>query len=42
MTKKCIICGSEAVFGIKDSSESYCKECAEEHFDDLSYLEKLE
>jgi hypothetical protein len=41
MPKRCIICGEEARFAIKDSSESYCKECAEENFDDVSYLEKV-
>ena len=41
-SKKCIICGKEAEFGIKDSSEYYCKECASEHFHDLSYLQKVE
>jgi len=41
MPKKCIICNKEAEFYIKYSSESYCKECAEENFDDLSYLEKI-
>lgn len=42
MRKKCIICGKEAEFGIKDSNEYYCKKCASEHFKDLSYLEKVE
>jgi hypothetical protein len=41
-SKKCIICGREAEFGIKDSNEYYCKECAIEHFEDLSYLQKIE
>jgi hypothetical protein len=41
MPKKCIICEKEALFCIKDSSESYCKDCAEENFEELSYLEKL-
>ena len=41
-SKKCIICGEEAEFGIKDSNEYYCKECASEHFHDLSYLQKVE
>ena len=41
MPKKCIICGNEAEFRIRDSSESYCKDCAEEQFDDLGYLEKV-
>jgi len=42
MAKKCIICSNKAIFKIKNSSESYCKECAEENFNDLSYLEELE
>ena len=41
-SKKCIICSKEAEFGIKDSNEYYCKECASEHFQDLSYLQKVE
>jgi len=40
--KKCIICGEEAKFCIKGSSEYYCQECAEEHFADLSVLQKVE
>lgn len=42
MGKKCIICGEEAKFCIKGSSEYYCQECAEEHFADLSVLQKVE
>ena len=41
-SKKCIICGKEAEFAIKDSNEYYCKECAAEHFNDTSYLQKIE
>ncbi len=41
-SKKCIICDKEAEFGIKNSNEYYCKECASEHFKDLSYLQKIE
>jgi len=41
-SKRCIICGKEAEFGIKNSNEYYCKECASEHFHDLSYLQKIE
>jgi hypothetical protein len=40
--RKCIICGKKAEFAIKNSSESYCAECAEEHFSDVSYLQKVE
>jgi hypothetical protein len=41
MTKKCVDCDNEAEFKIKDTSEYYCKECAEEHFSDLSLLVKV-
>ena len=42
MGKKCIICNDPAAFCIKDSSECYCSECAEEHFSDISFLVKVE
>lgn len=42
MPKKCIICEEEAEFVIKGSNESYCEECAKEHFSDLSLLIKVE
>jgi hypothetical protein len=42
MGKKCTICGKEAKYNIKDSSEYYCEECAEEQFDDVSALVKVE
>lgn len=42
MAKKCIICSEKAGFKIKDGSEFYCEECAEEHFADLSLLQKIE
>lgn len=42
MVKKCIICNEEANFKIKDGSEFYCQECAEESFADLSLLQKVE
>lgn len=42
MPKKCIICGEEAEFNIKDTSDFYCKECALEHFDDLKALVTVE
>ncbi|RLE44529.1 hypothetical protein DRJ16_02120 [Candidatus Woesearchaeota archaeon] len=41
MKKKCIICGRTASYRIKDSSEFYCEECAKEHFNDLSFLQRL-
>ena len=42
MAKRCIICGKEAVYGIKDTSDYYCQECAEENFADLTMLVKVE
>ena len=41
MSKKCMICGSDAAFHIKDSSEYYCEDCAQENFSDLQLLEPL-
>ncbi len=38
MAKKCIICDKDAEYCVKDTSDYYCKECALEHFGDLSYL----
>jgi len=40
--KKCHICGKEATLGVKDTSDYYCQECAEENFGDVSYLQKIE
>lgn len=42
MSKKCIICGEEAEFCVKGTSDYYCEECAEENFSDLTLLQKLE
>jgi hypothetical protein len=42
MSKKCIICEKEAKFSIKGSNETYCEECANESFGDLSLLVKVE
>lgn len=42
MPKKCIICNQEAIFCIKDSSDYYCEECANENFSDISYLQRIE
>jgi hypothetical protein len=42
MPKKCIVCEKVAEFGIKGSSEFYCKGCATEQFQDLDYLQKIE
>ena len=40
--KKCIICDIEAEYMIKDTSDYYCKDCAEGYFADLKMLLKLE
>lgn len=42
MSKKCIICNDEAVYVIKDTSDFYCTECAEEHFGDVTMLIRVE
>ena len=42
MTKKCIVCNSEAVYKIKDTSDYYCADCAQENFADLNLLVKVE
>jgi Zn-finger protein len=42
MPKKCIICSEDAEFNIKGTNDYYCKECAIEHFGDLSMLIKVE
>jgi hypothetical protein len=42
MGKKCIICLEEAKFKIKDTSDYYCQECAEENFNDLNLLVTME
>jgi len=42
MAKKCIICEKEAGYRIKDTSDYYCQECAEENFADIKILIKLE
>jgi len=41
MPKKCIICSEVASLVVKGTSDFYCQSCAEEHFDDLSYLSKI-
>jgi len=41
MAKKCVVCGEEASYGIKGTSDYYCEECAKEHFSDISVLEKI-
>jgi len=42
MGKRCIVCGEEAVYRIKDTSDFYCRECAQENFADLDMLLKVE
>lgn len=42
MGKKCVICGEEAEFVIKDSQDAYCRQCALDCFSDLSFLQKVE
>ena len=42
MVKKCIICNDEAGYKIKDTSDYYCQECAEENFNDLNLLVTME
>lgn len=42
MVKKCIVCDRQAEYKIKDTSEYYCLDCAEENFADLSLLIKVE
>jgi len=37
-----MICNEGAVYKIKDSSDFYCQECAEENFADLTLLIKVE
>ena len=42
MGKKCNICGKNAEFVIRGTSDYYCKEHAEEFFGDVSILESIE
>ena len=42
MGKKCVVCDAEATYKIKDTSDYYCQECAQENFADLSLLVKVE
>lgn len=42
MAKRCIICNKEAKYKVKDTSEYYCEECAEENFGDITLLIKVE
>ena len=42
MAKKCIVCDVDASYKIKDTSDYYCKVCAEENFSDLNLLITIE
>lgn len=42
MVKKCIICNNPAIYQIKNTSDYYCPDCAEENFADISILVKVE
>ena len=42
MPKRCIVCTEEATFRIKDTSDYYCDQCADDNFADLSMLLKVE
>ena len=42
MPKKCIICGKNAHFCIKGTSDFYCHECARNNFSDIELLETVE
>lgn len=41
MAKKCVVCGEEASYCIKGTSDYYCEECAKENFSDISVLKKI-
>lgn len=42
MVKRCIVCGEEAKYQIKDTSDYYCEDCAGENFADISMLLEIE
>lgn len=42
MTKKCLICDAEAEYKIKNTSDFYCENCAQENFADINLLVKVE
>lgn len=42
MVKRCIVCEEEAEYKIRDTSDYYCKDCADDNFADLTLLVKLE
>jgi hypothetical protein len=37
-----MICGQEAIYMIKNTSDAYCKDCASDCFSDLSFLQSVE
>ncbi len=40
LSKKCTMCGDDAKYSIKGSSDWYCKDCAVEYFGDVKSLKK--
>jgi len=42
MGKKCVICDEEAIFCVKGTTTTYCKDCAVEQFGDVAYLVAVE
>ena len=42
MVKKCVVCENEAKYKIKDTSDYYCLDCAQENFSDLDLLITVE
>lgn len=42
MAKRCVVCGEEAKYQIKDTSDYYCEDCAGENFADISMLLRIE
>jgi hypothetical protein len=42
MPKKCVICGGDPQYVIKDTSDAYCQECAIDCFNDTSLLLSVE
>ena len=40
--KKCVMCGEDAKYVIKDTADAYCEECAVDCFNDVSFLQKIE
>ena len=42
MAKRCIVCDAGAEYKIKDTSDYYCVNCAQENFADLDVLLKVE